>query len=781
MRKIWTSPGPKRVSLHLWVYRHRVAILAAAGGLVLIGLAVIGYFTSVVVSRFEGRRWTLPSRIYSDVLAVRVGDGGSPDKLAAKLDRLLYQRDDAAPSRPGHYRRDGVSLEVYTRSFRYPGHDFAGFPATVEYAGGQVSALRDAVGDRILAVVVEPELLGSVYGEDVEDRTLVRLADLPKSLTDAILVTEDRDFYRHAGVSIRRTFGAVFANLKGSATQGGSTLTQQLVKNLYLSPERTLKRKGIEAILALILDARYSKDEVFEAYMNEIYLGREGSIAITGIGEAARHYFGKEAGDLDLAESATLAAIIKAPNVYSPLRNPGRALQRRDLALRLMREEKKIDDAALKQALAEPLRPVSRSASRTTAPHFVDFVKGELAERYGEKLKTEGLQIYTTLDVDLQQAGQRAVAEGLAGLEKKYRRLAQAARQAPLQGALIMLEPQTGGVRVLVGGRDYARSQFNRVTQAHRQPGSLFKPFVYAAAFARRDMPRPVTPATILRDDPITVIWDRKESEQQWTPRNYDNAFRGPMTARQALELSINIPTVRVALAAGLPTVLATARAAGIHSTLRPYPSIALGAFEISPMEIASAYCVFANSGVRIEANAIVGVMTSEGTVLDRKETPLKPALPADAVFLVDSLLRGAVDRGTGNGARAGVPKGVLAGKTGTTNDGRDAWFVGFSPRFLAAVWVGYDDNRAVHLSGSQGAIPLFADFARSVPPQYFLDNFPVPSDIVTAEIDPDSGFLAGSECPRRMTEVFIAGTAPTAECPLHSPQPVPSDGLPGF
>ena len=552
------------------------------------------------------------------------------------------------------------------------------------------------------------------FGEKVEDRTLDRLADVPRILTDAILATEDRDFYRHAGISLKRTFGAVFSNLKGGATQGGSTLTQQLVKNLYLSPERTLSRKAREAVLAVILDARYSKDDIFEAYLNEIYLGREGSIAITGVGEAARHYFGKEVADLDLAESATLAAIIKAPNNYSPLRNPARAMQRRDLVLKLMREEKKIDDAQLRAALAEPMRPASRSAFRTKAPHFVDFVKGELEERYGEKLKTEGLQIYTTLDVDLQQAGQRAVTEGLAGLEKKFRRLAQAAKEAPIQGALIAMEPQTGAVKALVGGRNYARSQFNRVTQAHRQPGSLFKPFVYLAAFSRRDLPKPVTPATILEDSPITVAWDRSQAEQQWTPRNYDNDFRGAMSARRALELSINIPTVRAALAAGLPTVLATARAAGIGSRLRPYPSIALGAFEISPMEIASAYCVFANSGIRIEPNAIVGVMTADGTVLDRKETALKPALPADAVFLVDSLMRGAVDRGTANGARAGGVKGVLAGKTGTTNDGRDAWFIGFSPRFLAAVWVGYDDNRAVHLSGSQAAVPLFADFSRA-------------------------------------------------------------------
>jgi penicillin-binding protein 1B len=788
--KTWTATRPRRVSLHLWIYRYRIPILAVTAAIVLASLGTVAYFTSVVVTRFEGRRWNLPSRIYSDLYSVREGEGGSADRLAAKLDRLLYQQDDdpaaapGPPTRPGHYRRNGGAIELHTRGFRYPGHDFRGFRAAVDFAGGRVVSVRDAAGNRVPAVVIEPELLGSVFGEEGEDRSLVRLADVPKTLTDAILVTEDRDFYRHAGVSIKRTFGAVFANVrKGSATQGGSTLTQQLVKNLYLSPERTLKRKGIEAILALILDARYSKDEIFEAYLNEIYLGREGSVNVTGVGEAARHYFGKEAADVDLAESATIAAIIKAPNVYSPLRSPARTQQRRDLVLRMMREEKKITDAELKQALAEPMRSQSRRSVRTKAPHFVDFVKAELEERYGEKLKTEGLQIYTTLDVDLQQAGQRAVTEGLASLEKKYSRLAKAAREeTPLQGALIMLEPQTGSVRVLVGGRDYRRSQFNRVTQAHRQPGSLFKPFVYLAAFAKRDLPKAVTPATILDDSPITVSWDRKEAEQQWTPRNYDGQFRGRMSARAALEQSINIPTVRTALTAGLSTVIATARAAGIGSPLRPYPSIALGAFEISPIEIASAYSVFANSGVRIEPNAIVGVTNSDGEVLDRKESALKPALPADAVFLIDSMMRGAVDRGTGGGARLGGVRGVLAGKTGTTNDGRDAWFVGFSPRFLAAVWVGFDDNRAVHLSGAQGAVPLFADFTRSVPAQYFTQTFPVPSDIVTAEIDPDTGYLAGPSCPRRMTEVFISGTAPAGECPVHAPgnsNPFGSD-LPG-
>jgi penicillin-binding protein 1B len=764
----WTSPRPRRVSLHLWIYRRRVTILASLAGVLVAGLLVIGYFTEVVVSRFDGRRWSLPSRIYSDMAVWRVGDGGSAERLARKLERLLYQQMEERPARSGWFRRAGNAIEVYTRDFRYPGRSFRGLQVRIEYAGSLVKSITSFSGERLDAFLVEPELLGSVFGEDFEDRTLVRLSDVPKTLIEAILTTEDRDFYRHAGVSIRRSFGAVISNLRGGSTQGGSTLTQQLVKNLYLSPERTLKRKAVEAIMAVILDARYSKDEIFEAYLNEIYLGQHGSIAITGVGEAARFYFGKQVSDLDLAESATLAGMIKAPNVYSPTRNPERARQRRDLVLRLMREEGKIDSDALQRALAEPVSTRSRRPERTIAPHFVDFVKAELAERYGQKLKTEGLQIYTTLDVDLQQAGQRAVSEGLATLEKNYRRLAAAAKEGPLQAALIGLEPETGAVRAFVGGRDYRLSQFNRVTQAHRQPGSLFKPFVFLAAFARRGLPVPITPATILNDSPITVEWDERAEDQVWTPRNYDGEFRGPISARRALELSINIPTVRAALLAGLPTVVGAARAAGIGSRLRAYPSVALGAFEISPMEIAAAFAVLANGGVRVRPSAIVGVETSDGTVLDRKETPMEPALPADAVFLVGSLLRGAVDRGTAGGARAGGIRGVLAGKTGTTNDGRDAWFVGFSPRFLAAVWVGYDDNRAVHLSGAQAAVPIFADFSKALPPQYFKANFPVPSDIVTAEIDPETGTLATSACPARMTEVFIAGTAPTQECSLH-------------
>jgi penicillin-binding protein 1B len=762
------TPPARLVSLPVWVYRHRLPILGVFGGMLLAGTLGLAYFTTRVVARFDGRRWNLPSRIYSDLYVLRPGDTTSIAGLTAKLGRLFYQESDAAPERPGHFRREKDALEINTRGFRYPGRTFPGQRVRAVLAGGRVKALTDASGDPVPAVTLEPELLGSVFGAELEDRTVIRLADAPQSLVDAILVTEDRDFFRHTGVSVRRLIGAGFKTLTGGMKQGGSTLTQQLVKNLYLSPERTVRRKATEAVMAVILDARYSKDEILEAYLNEIYLGRRGGIAITGVGEAARYYFGTEVSDLDLAQSATLAGMIRAPNAYSPFRSPERTKQRRDLVLRLMFEEEKIDEVALRAAVAEPVTPKTRVEDRTRAPHFVDFVKGELVERYGRQLQTEGLQIYTTLDVDLQQAGQRAVSQGLEGLEKTYKRLASASKQAPLQGALIVLEPQTGSVRALVGGRDYRLSQFNRVTQAHRQPGSLFKPFVYLAAFSRRDLDPPLTPATILMDTPITVEWGQKTDEEMWTPRNYDGDYRGPMSARQALERSINIPTVRVSLTAGLPYVLGAAREAGIGSRLRGYPSVALGAFEISPMEIAGAYAVFANSGVLVAPNAIVGVMTGDGTVLDRKAATLAPALPADAVYLVNSILKGAVDHGTAATARSKGLTGVLAGKTGTTNDGRDAWFVGYSPRFLAAVWVGYDDNRGLNLSGTQAAVPIFADFSRSVPGQFFSEDFPMPSDIVTAEIDPTTGFLAAPACPQRASEVFIEGTAPTTLCPVH-------------
>ena len=753
--------------------KYRTAVVLGASIVFAAGALSIAYLTSVVTSRFNGRRWNLPSRIYSDVETLSPGLELSPDTLVEKLGRLYYQPVESAPERAGQYRARKNAVEVWLHSFSDIGRRFEGFPVRVDFAAGKIRSIATPDGVPVSSVVLEPELLGSVFDKKLEDRTLVTLADVSKPLVDAILTREDRDFYRHGGVSGRRILGALVSDLRrGAAAQGGSTLTQQLVKNLYLSPRRTIRRKIVEAMMAVILDASYSKEEILQAYLNEIYLGQRGAISITGVGEAARYYFGKNAADLDVAESAALAGMIASPGRFNPFRNPERCRARRDALLRMMLEAGQIDRAGYERAVAEPLTPASHPPARVQAPHFVNFVENQLQEKYGEKLGTEGLQIFTTLDVDLQQRAQRSVTDGLANLEKTYRRLRNASRQGPLQGALIVIDPGTGAVRALVGGRDYSLSQFNRVTQAHRQPGSLFKPFVYLAAFARRDLPEPITPASILIDSPITLVWGQGEENERWTPRNDDNQYRGPISVRRALEMSVNVPTVRVAVRAGLDTVVAAARAAGIASRLRGYPSLALGAFEISPMEIASAYCALADGGVRVDPNAIAGVTDASGKVLERRETPLRRVLPPDAVFLVDSLMQGVVNRGTGGGIRSRGVQGVLAGKTGTTNDGRDAWFVGFSPKILAAVWVGFDDNRGLNLSGSQAAVPIFTDFIKGVPSNLLSENFPAPADIVTAEIDPETGMLVTPFCPQTMTEVFLSGTAPVRYCTVHAPMP---------
>ncbi|HKB70421.1 MAG TPA: PBP1A family penicillin-binding protein [Thermoanaerobaculia bacterium] len=753
--------------------RYRTAIVLGASIAFAAGALSIAYLTSVVTSRFNGRRWNLPSRIYSDVETLAPGLELTPDALVEKLGRLYYAPVDGAPEHAGQYHAAKNAVEVWLHSFSDIGRRFEGFPVRIDFAAGKIRSITTLDGDQVSSVVVEPELLGSVFDKKLEDRTLVRLSDVSKPLIDAILTREDRDFYRHGGVSLRRIAAALVNDVRhGSASQGGSTLTQQLVKNLYLSPRRTIKRKVVEAMMAVILDASYSKEEILQAYLNEIYLGQRGAISITGVGEASRYYFGKNVSDLDVAESAALAGMIASPGRFNPFRYPERCRARRDALLRMMLDAGRIDRDQFDRAAAEPLTPSTRPPARVQAPHFVNFVENQLQEKYGEKLGTEGLQIFTTLDVDLQQRAQKSVTDGLANLEKTYRRLRIASAHGPLQGALIVIDPGTGAVKALVGGRDYALSQFNRVTQAHRQPGSLFKPFVYLAAFSRRDLPEPITPASILLDAPITLVWGKGEENERWTPHNDDNQYRGPISARRALEMSVNVPTVRVAVRTGLDTVVAAARAAGISSRLRGYPSLALGAFEISPMEIASAYCALADEGVRVEPNAIAGVTDASGKILERRETPLKRVLPPDAVFLVDSLMQGVVNRGTGGGVRSRGVRGVLAGKTGTTNDGRDAWFIGFSPKILAAVWVGFDDNRGLNLSGSQAAVPIFADFIKGVPSNLLSETFPAPADIVTAEIDPETGMLVTPFCPQTMTEVFLSGTAPVRYCTVHAPMP---------
>jgi len=764
----------------------RPALFAAGASAVLLAaasLVVVLYFSRVVSRTMDGRRWNLPTRLYSDVWVVRPGDALAPEDVTRRLERLRYAEVPKPPLAPGQYSRSPGRITVAVNDRETAWGRSPGVLAVLEFSGRRVASVRRAEDRSPLPYVVfEPEVVGTVFDEKMQDRTLVTLDQVPKVLLDAILTTEDRDFFTHAGISPRRLVGAVLQSVtRRGGVHGTSTLTQQLVKNLFLTPERTLKRKAIEALMAVILEAKYTKTQILEAYLNEIYLGQRGSVSVTGVEEASRFYFGKSASRLELPEAALLAGLISSPGKYSPFRNPENARQRRAIVLKGMLEQKKIDKAAFDAALAAPLTRISSPPTGVVAPHFVDFVLKQVKEIPGFSTE-DGSSVFTTLDPDMQVDAQLAVRRGLEELEKKYRRLRPRGEEDELQAALIALDPSTGSVRALVGGRDYQVSQFNRVVQARRQPGSLFKPFVYLTAFGKRDLVPPITPASLYVDSPIALVWGPGEDET-WSPKNYDGEYRGTMTARQALEQSINIPTVRIAVtetAPGrtlLPDIVETARRAGISSPLRPYPSLALGAFETSPMEIAAAFCMFANGGFRVKPNALLGVVTPSLRRVESKDEPIVRGADADAVSVLDSVLRGVVERGTGASARRLGAQGIFAGKTGTTNDGRDAWFIGFSPSLLVAVWVGFDDNRGLNLSGSSAALPIWADFVRRLPSHWFETPFPKTPGVVTASIDPTTGLLVTEECPASFDEVFLQGTEPTRRCP-HGGGAVPGPGI---
>lgn len=761
----------------IWAAIPRWALWGAAGLFVSLAVSfalVVAYYDRVVTRTMDGRRWSIPTRLYSDVWVLQPGDALGPDDVERRLARLRYAPVPAPPVSGGRYllSRSRMVVGVNPRETAYG--RFPGMLARIDFSGRRVAGLkRESDGAPLPYLVFEPEVVGSVFDQKMEDRTLVRLAQVPKVVIDAILTTEDRDFFTHAGLSPKRLAGAVLQSIvRGRSVRGTSTLTQQLVKNLFLTPERTLRRKAVEALLAVILDAKYGKEEILEAYLNEIYLGQRGSVSVTGIEEAARFYFGKPVSQLDLPEAAMLAGLISSPGRFSPFRNVERAQARRALVLKGMLDEKKIDAAAYEAALAAPLTRVSKPVTGIQAPHFVDFVLTQVKESRSD-LSGAGLSLYTTLDPDMQAAAQAAVQTGLEELEKKFKKLRTKEGEEPLQAALIALDPHTGSIRALVGGRDYQVSQFNRVVQAKRQPGSLFKPFVYLAAFERRDLVPPVTPVTILQDSPIALVFGKTE-EETWSPRNYDGEFRGPVTVRYALEHSLNIPTVRLAVwetGGGktlLTDVIETARKAGITSPMKAYPSLALGAFECTPMEIAAAYSVFANGGILVKPNSLLGLVGGEGRRIDRKDVPLQRAADPAAVSVLDSILQGVVNRGTGAAARGRGAQGIFAGKTGTTNDGRDAWFIGFSPRLLVAVWVGFDDNRGLNLSGSAAAVPIYAEFARRLPSHFFEEPFPEVPGVVTASVDPTTGMLVTEDCPTSVNEQFLSGTQPTERCTVH-------------
>jgi len=712
----------------------RFIFLAAfvAAAVTIAGALWLRQLDTVLRERFEGRRFAVPSRVYADTSLVFPGLQLEASGFFRRLERLGYRAVAAGVElRPGDFRRSANAVEIALRDSADPRQP-VGRRARLRTDDGIVTEMRDlGSGEEIYGLELEPEAVAGLYAGRWEQRRLVTLAEVPPLLVRAILLTEDQRFYSHHGVDPRGILRAVLTNLRhGELDQGGSTLTQQLMKNFFLTPERSLTRKLREAALALRAESLYDKNEILECYLNEIYLGQNGAQAIHGVGEAAHFYFGKAPNRLTLGEVALLAGLIRGPNLYSPFRNPERARARRDTILELLANHGVITADEYAAAAAEALRETAPRRARRTAPYFVDLLYRELERDYpAEVLYQDGLELFTTIDIQMQTAAEVAVADGLAALEKAYPRLRRGAEQP--QAALVALRPQTGAIVAMVGGRDYGSSQFNRAVDARRQPGSVFKPFVYLAAFAGGE----AEPSSLLDDAPFDWSYDGRT----WRPHNYKEVYYGPVSARFALEHSLNAATARLAQRIGLERVRQVAVDLGLDASLPEVPSIVLGAVEASPLEIARAYAAIANQGTATEPRLLKRVVDTSGELVESRPARATRVASAAAADQLTDVLTGVIDTGTGRGVRERGFTLPAAGKTGTTNESRDAWFAGYTPNLVAVVWVGFDRDTPLGLTGAQAALPIWTSFMAAATAGSPPRAFPPPPQALTARVDEDA------------------------------------------
>jgi penicillin-binding protein 1B len=726
--------------------------------LVAIGFFVIRPFWRLS-SQFDDITYRQPSRLYARSVVIQTGRSYPAEALVESLRNEGYREADKGSLPAGRYRKTKGGLAVHLRSFLLPDGPHGGV-VEVAYSGSRISRLR-LDGETVGSVPLEPALIGSYFGADLQERRPLSVDHVAADLIDAVVAAEDDNFFEHSGVSFTGILRAFWVNLRGGEIrQGGSTLTQQLVKNLYLSHERTFGRKAQELILALLLEARYDKRQILEAYLNQIYLGGSGGVSLMGMGAASRAYFGKDPSQLDLAEAATLAGMIRAPAVYSPFSHPDKAKERRDWVLGRMAKLGRVPAARIEAALAEPVSVAPEPVVRRRAPYFADAMAVEAQLRYGvEELADKGYILFSTLDPQGQKEAEEAVVWGLQRAEQGYQK-GQSATKGPLQAALVSLAPDTGGILAYVGGRSYDSSQFDRAGQALRQAGSAFKPIVYAAAF-ENDV---ASPASFLEDSPLTV----KLATMSWSPKNDDGSFHGWVSVRTALEKSYNPATTRLALQVGMKKIVALARRMGITADMDPFPSVALGAVDVTPVELSNVYATLAAGGVRPPVHGLVAILDRSGKAVQGAPLP-KPerALSPQTSYMVTSLLQGVLVRGTARGAAAGIP-GDVAGKTGTTNKRRDSWFGGFARERATVVWVGYDDNATTRLSGARAALPVWVRFMAKTAPRGGYSAFEQPPGVTTAVIDPTTGLLATEFCPAVLTEVFREGEVPSNLCDRH-------------
>ncbi|MDT8311377.1 MAG: penicillin-binding protein 1B [Methylophaga sp.] len=735
--------------------------------ILLVAVSVIGLWLmdNHIRAEFEGKRWALPAKVFARPLELYAGARLSINDLKIELQALGYQFTDAV-AKPGQANVSGSRAVVASRGFELSDEQEPAQQLLLDFSGNELSQLRNTAGEQLTLARLEPALIGGIYPLNNEDRDLIRLNDAPDALIDALIAIEDQDFYRHFGLSPKGIARAMWANMRaGAFVQGGSTLTQQLIKNFYLTADRTLLRKLMEVPMALLLEYHYSKDEILEAYLNEVYLGQDGNRAIHGFGLGANYYFAQPLQELQLQHHALLAGIVKGPSYFDPRRHPERAKQRRDLVLKVLLDEGKIADDDYLLAVNAPLGVVAKGTlTKEAYPAYLDLVKRQLRQEYAdEDLNSEGLQIFTSLDPISQRKAEAALTTTIDNLQQHGEKL------ADLQGSMVVTDPQTGEVLAIIGDRRTRYQGFNRALDAKRPMGSLVKPAVYLTALENG-----YTLASPLDDSPYSL---ELPNGDVWEPENYDRQSHPNTLLIDALTHSYNIATARLGMTLGLDKVIGTLKRLGAEKNLQTYPSLLLGAQSLSTLEIAAMYQTIAAGGFQIPPRAIRTVTDAKGNALSRYPFKLQQTIDAKYIFLVQTAMQEVMRAGTGRYAVSQLPAGTrVAGKTGTSDDQRDSWFAGYSANRLAVVWLGLDNNQSLPFTGAGGALPAWTRYMASES-LLSLDNAP-PANIDYAWVDKQSGKLSDQRCENSRQLPFIDGTQPLqqADCVTNRRQPRDND-----
>ena len=710
--------------------------------LVLIGVI---YLDARVRYSFNERQWQLPARVYARALSLFPGKALAPEDLQTELKLLGYEQSNNW-RRPGSVKRQDNKFWISSRGYQSVDGQVLPLRFYLEFSGNRITRLQDAGGGAVQRVQLEPLEIGSIYPRHREDRLLIKLDQVPRSLTEILLLIEDRDFYRHFGVSPKHIARAALANIKARRTvQGGSTITQQLVKNLFLSAERSLWRKAVEAVMALLVEIHFSKDAILESYINEVYLGQEGPRAIHGFALASRHYFNRPLHELDAGQIALLVGMVKGPSFYDPWRNPERAKKRRNIVLQVMTRHQLISPQQQQVYAQAKLGLAKSSALAGVYPAYLDLVRRQLRRDYSaQSLQTEGMKIVTAFDPVIQRHAEASLSKVLSS------------QPDHLQGAMVVTDVASGDVVAVVGGRRMRYAGFNRALDAVRPVGSLAKPAVYLAALQQ---PGDYTLASRISDGPVEVAG---RDGSVWQPRNFDRQNHGMVLLHSALANSYNQATARLGMKVGLRQVKGVMNQLGVKRPLAELPSMLLGAVALSPIEVAAMYQTIASAGIYSPLRSIVNIADNQSQALARYPVVQREAVAKPVMHLLHYAMLEVVREGTGKAVYQRLPADFkVAGKTGSTNDLRDSWFAGFSGDYLAVVWMGRDDNESTGLTGSRGALKVWREFIARASHKPL--DFAAPPGIAYHWIDSKTGLLSREVCRGSRYLPFLQGTAPTA------------------